>query len=267
MLSHKFLRPAMSRVYHDIENHSFARIILLSSYIFELFLSIHIFFVVCFATIYILNPFFWPSWTQLHTGDAVHELTSFSHDVTTRKIVLWHQEDLRRAEFQYPQLRNLSHPLEFPLLFGRWSHEMHRQLAMGLANWNGSRSLRLNKSLFQLSVPLATVTNGFDGTSVLMKQMPPDNSWAVSGFAFTVGDRRVEGRSSAPATRGRCSRMRSRPGRPPPCSSRSGRACSLDLALSDALAPCRRPESPPHAVSPRRRRLVDARARVATWRR
>ena len=126
----------------------------------EMALTLAAFFVCCLSTVYALNPFFWPSWNQMNGGEVVRELKSFSHDVSTKKIIPWHRHDLEQASFDYPQLRNLSHPVEFPLLFGRWSHELRRHLDAGLANWNGNRLVRLHETLFQLSVPLAPVSNG-----------------------------------------------------------------------------------------------------------
>ena len=137
----------------------------------EMALTLAAFFVCCLSTVYLLNPFFWPSWNQMSGSEVVREWKSFSHDVTTQKIIPWHRGDLEKAAFDYPQLRNLSHPLEFPLLFGRWNHEMRRHLDRGMANWNGNRLVRLHETLFQLSVPLA---------------MALDNSLVVNGIAFLL---------------------------------------------------------------------------------
>jgi Dolichyl-phosphate-mannose-protein mannosyltransferase len=137
----------------------------------EMAVTLAAFFVCCFATVYVLNPFFWPTWSQLSGGEVVRELKSFSHDVSTKKIVLSHRHDLEQASFDYPQLRNLSHPVEFPLLFGRWNHELRRHLDAGLANWHGNRLVRLHETLFQLSVPLAPAS---------------DNSFAVNGVGLAV---------------------------------------------------------------------------------
>ncbi len=137
----------------------------------EMALTLAAFFACCLGTVYILNPFFWPSWNQMKGGEVVQELESFSHDITTKKINPFHRRDLEQAAFDYPQLRNLSHPVEFPLLFGRWSHELRRHLDAGLANWNGNRLVRLHETLFQLSVPLAPAS---------------DNSLAVNGVSRIV---------------------------------------------------------------------------------
>jgi hypothetical protein len=137
----------------------------------EMALTLAAFFVCCLGTVYLLNPFFWPSWNQMSGSEVVREVKSFSHDVSTKKIIPWHRQDLEQASFDYPQLRNLSHPIEFPLLFGRWSHELHRHLDAGLANWNGNRLVRLHETLFQLSVPLAPAS---------------DSSLAVTGAGFLV---------------------------------------------------------------------------------
>jgi 4-amino-4-deoxy-L-arabinose transferase-like glycosyltransferase len=137
----------------------------------EMALTLAAFFVCCFGTVYILNPFFWPSWNQMSGSEVVREAKSFSHDVSTKKIILWHRQDLEQASFDYPQLRNLSRPVEFPLLFGRWNHELRRHLDAGLANWNGNRLVRLHETLFQLSVPLAKAS---------------DDSLAVNGVSLVV---------------------------------------------------------------------------------
>jgi 4-amino-4-deoxy-L-arabinose transferase-like glycosyltransferase len=151
----------------------------------ELALIVAAFFVCCFGTIYILNPFFWPSWNQMNGSAVVREAKSFSHDVSTKKIVLWHRHDLEQASFDYPQLRNLSHPIEFPLLFGRWNHELRRHLDAGLANWNGNRLVRLHETLFQLSVPLAKASD--DSLAVY------GTGFVVSGVAFLIAALTVAG--------------------------------------------------------------------------
>jgi Dolichyl-phosphate-mannose-protein mannosyltransferase len=125
----------------------------------EIALTLAAFFVCCLGTVYLLDPFFWPSWNQMNGSEVVREWKSFSHDVSTKKIIPWHRQDLGKAAFDYPQLRNLSHPVEFPLLFGRWNHELRRHLDAGLANWNGNRLVRLHETLFQLSVPLAPTSD------------------------------------------------------------------------------------------------------------
>jgi hypothetical protein len=151
----------------------------------EMALTLAAFFVFCLSTVYILNPFFWPSWNQMNGGEVVRELKSFSHDVSTKKIILWHRQDLQQAAFDYPQLRNLSHPAEFPLLFGRWNHELRRHLDAGLANWNGNRLVRLHETLFQLSVPLAPASDA----SLAVNRV----SLVVNGVAFLLAALTVAG--------------------------------------------------------------------------
>jgi hypothetical protein len=151
----------------------------------EMALTLAAFFVCCLGTVYILNPFFWPSWSQMNGGEVVRELKSFSHDVSTKKIIPWHRQDLQQAIFEYPQLRNLSHPVEFPLLFGRWSHELRRHLDVGLANWHGNRLVCLHQTLFQLSVPLAPASDG----SLAVNGV----GWVVNGVAFLLAVLTVAG--------------------------------------------------------------------------
>jgi 4-amino-4-deoxy-L-arabinose transferase-like glycosyltransferase len=117
----------------------------------EIALAVVAFFAVCLAVVYLLNPFFWPSWNKA----VWQEGRSFVHDVSTKKVVPWHRVDLENAAFAYPELRNLSHPVEFPLLFGRWSHELQRHLDRGWAGWDGPRLLVLHRTLFQQAVPFA----------------------------------------------------------------------------------------------------------------
>jgi 4-amino-4-deoxy-L-arabinose transferase-like glycosyltransferase len=144
----------------------------------EMALTLAAFFFCCLSTVYLLDPFFWPSWNRMSGSEVVREWKSLSHDVATKKIIPWRREDLQKAAFDYPQLRNLSHPLEFPLLFGRWNHEMRRQLDLGFANWNGNRLVRLHETLFRLSVPLA---------------MESDNSLVVNGVAFLLAALTIAG--------------------------------------------------------------------------
>jgi hypothetical protein len=114
-------------------------------------LSLAAFFAVSLFVVYVLDPFFWPSYSQ----KVWQEGAAFAHDVSTKKIVPWHRVELENAAFTYPELRNMTHPLEFPLLFGRWSHELHRHLERGWAGWNGPRLPILHKTLFTQSVPFA----------------------------------------------------------------------------------------------------------------
>jgi hypothetical protein len=139
----------------------------------------------CIGSVYLLNPLFWPSWNQLHVKQAWVESRSLSHDVFAGTITPWRRADIEKIETTYPQLKNLSHPLEFPILFGRWSHEMHRQEHMGLGNWQGNRLIELHENLFMLAVPVADVTNGFDGTSVVDAR-PHRNSAMVKCVAFLI---------------------------------------------------------------------------------
>jgi len=151
----------------------------------EMATTLAAFFVCCLGTVYLLNPYFWPSWNQMSGHEVAREWNSFSHDVSTKKVILWHRADLQKAAFDYPQLRNLTHPVEFPLLFGRWNHEMGRHLNNGLANWHGNRLVGLHETLFRLSVPLAAPSNGADGTSVLT-YIPTHNGWVVNGVALLL---------------------------------------------------------------------------------
>lgn len=120
----------------------------------EMAITLVAFFAFCLGTVYLLNPFFWPSWKQMSVSQIWQEGKSFTHDIATKTIVPWSRRDLDKASFTYPQLRNLSHPVEFPLLFGRWSHELHRHLEKGAADWHSPRLVELQQSLFRMSVPL-----------------------------------------------------------------------------------------------------------------
>jgi 4-amino-4-deoxy-L-arabinose transferase-like glycosyltransferase len=116
----------------------------------QLALPLATFAVASLVIVFLLDPFFWPSYDQR----VWQEGKAFAHDVSTKKVVLWHRVDLENAAFAYPELRNLTHPIEFPLLFFRWSHIMKRYVKNGWAEWNGPRLPVLHKTLFQHLVPL-----------------------------------------------------------------------------------------------------------------
>jgi hypothetical protein len=120
-------------------------------------------------TIYLLNPFFWPSFGGFEFKAAIQELTA----VAGKRIHLSEQARLpERYQSQYPQLWNVSHPLEFPLLYLRWNKFMDR-LSNGQAGapmkfrelWQRNRVVDLNKMLFMEYASLTSVANTVAGRS------------------------------------------------------------------------------------------------------
>lgn len=102
-----------------------------------------VFVVSAIAIIYLLNPYFWPSYTQLNGKGIVRELGALYKEVTSGKA----QEGKIRE--RYPQLSNLSHLVEFPYLFLRWNEVMNRQLKeWKSASWQGNRWRAFHESLF-----------------------------------------------------------------------------------------------------------------------
>jgi 4-amino-4-deoxy-L-arabinose transferase-like glycosyltransferase len=88
-------------------------------------------------TVYALNPFFWPSWREVHAGAIFQELRLVSeHGIS----------GITHTNGRYPQLRNLAQPLELPQLYFRWKRLM--QLQQREYGWQGNRLLDFHMSLF-----------------------------------------------------------------------------------------------------------------------
>lgn len=101
--------------------------------------------VFCFsamAVIYTLNPYFWPSFKEIRGKATLRELRALSEEVVTAKL---QTEGIRE---RYPQLSDLSHVLEFPMLFIRWNSYMKLQSSIPSASWHGNRFKTLHREIF-----------------------------------------------------------------------------------------------------------------------
>lgn len=126
----------------------------------EMFVSLALFAVFTMVTVYALNPLFWPSVREMRGGAIVQELRSLSETVVASKSIPWHSRNAFLADNRYPQLENLSHPLELPLLFPRWRHMMLEQQSRGWDNWDGPRLISLHKALIEFSIPAVVRSRG-----------------------------------------------------------------------------------------------------------
>jgi 4-amino-4-deoxy-L-arabinose transferase-like glycosyltransferase len=70
------------------------------------------------SIIYLLNPYFWPSLKEVSIRETIQELATYSKEKPSERQEREIQKENTLNE--YPQLSNLSHVLEFPLMFGRW---------------------------------------------------------------------------------------------------------------------------------------------------
>lgn len=129
--------------------------------------------------IYLLNPYFWPDFSDINTEQLIKEVkTLYSEanpealktetlldkypqlsDELYQKPLIDSKVSLQAAEFMvmanlppmledYPQLSKLSHPLEFPKLFIRWKNLMNIQLGYWPLGWKENRSNLNNDNLF-----------------------------------------------------------------------------------------------------------------------
>ena len=91
--------------------------------------------------IYLLNPFFWPSFKTIDGKSIVQESRSLYEEVVRIKFS---QESFSA---RYPQMSNLARPLEFPYMFIQWNNFMNAQVGLGLTNWHGNRLVTFHKKL------------------------------------------------------------------------------------------------------------------------
>lgn len=87
--------------------------------------------------IYLLNPYFWPAFREIRGGQVIKEVKTIYKEVKSGEIK---NENMQE---KYPQLSNLSHPLEFPYMFVRWNNLMEQQINHDPKGWKEHR-LKLN---------------------------------------------------------------------------------------------------------------------------
>jgi Dolichyl-phosphate-mannose-protein mannosyltransferase len=104
----------------------------------EISLTMGLFSFIALLTVYALNPFFWPSWRDIHARGVLHEMR-----------LMWKgglAAGITHSHGRYPELKLLSQPLEFPRLFFRWAHQM--QLQQPVSEWRHNHLLDIHMSLF-----------------------------------------------------------------------------------------------------------------------
>jgi len=101
-------------------------------------------------TVYVLNPFFWPSWQDIRINAVFGEVRSLFAEMVASKGI---PAGFDRG--RYPQLINLSHVLQFPHSFQRFARELQMQADLGRGNWPpGNHLVTVHKELlWQLSQP------------------------------------------------------------------------------------------------------------------
>jgi 4-amino-4-deoxy-L-arabinose transferase-like glycosyltransferase len=152
----------------------------------EIVSMLAVFSFLALGTVYLLNPVFWPSWHEVRGKAILQELRSFSSEVVASRRMPLDHDAVTFAGKRYPQLRNLAHVLEFPMVFLRFDHSMQRQYAQG--NWHGSRVLSVHRALFSLGPPLQPSTS--DGRNVNATAVSWGGLTAV-GILFLWGTRRL----------------------------------------------------------------------------
>lgn len=107
----------------------------------DIALSITLFSLLSVLTVYVLNPYFWPSFNAINAKAIIYEFQSLSKELAAGEV----RESIRE---RYPQLSNLSNILEFPNMFLRWKHLMESQKTVfKSASWNGNRFASLHQRL------------------------------------------------------------------------------------------------------------------------
>ncbi len=101
-----------------------------------------VFFFSALIIIYSLNPYFWPSFKEINGEQVIKEVKTIYSEVKTGEMKTENMQE------KYPQLSNLSHPLEFPYLFVRWNKLMDNQLKNYAWTWKENRLRVLHESLF-----------------------------------------------------------------------------------------------------------------------
>jgi 4-amino-4-deoxy-L-arabinose transferase-like glycosyltransferase len=98
------------------------------------------------CVIYILNPYFWPSLTQINIQKTTEEVVTYFKKQPEPVI------SEKNPRIEYPQLSNLSHVLEFPVMFSRVSHLMDEQLKTNKSwGWGDNRLRSFHKEFLTFS--------------------------------------------------------------------------------------------------------------------
>lgn len=101
-----------------------------------------VFFFSALIIIYSFNPYFWPNFKEINGEQLIKEVKTMYSEV---KIGEMKTENMQE---KYPQISNLSTPLEFPYLFVRWNKIMDNQLKNYAWTWKENRLRVLHENLF-----------------------------------------------------------------------------------------------------------------------
>lgn len=105
-------------------------------------LALCLFLLSSLTIIYALNPDFWPAAGLIRAPQIPAEVSILRHEFNAGTV------DRAMVAEKTPQLYNLSHVLEFPLLFHRWQTYLRQQEAEETGQWSGGRLVSLNANLF-----------------------------------------------------------------------------------------------------------------------
>ena len=108
----------------------------------DIALSIALFSLLSVSTIYVLNPYFWPSFNAISGKAIMYEVQSLSKELAAGKA---RGSGIRG---RYPQLSNLSNVLEFPNMFLRWRSFMRQDLPFWKSGrWDGNKFASFHQQL------------------------------------------------------------------------------------------------------------------------
>jgi hypothetical protein len=97
---------------------------------------------VALMVIYLLNPYFWPSFGDFRIAVAASEVKSLLTNLRQGNL------DAEGIRERYPHLSNVGRLAEFPGQFIRWKRLMKIQAKSTGAGWNKSRLVSIHKQLF-----------------------------------------------------------------------------------------------------------------------
>lgn len=125
------------------------------------FLYLVVFLFGVLSTTYLLNPYYWPSFERFTLGGVASEIKALSRElaegsITQGRLKLLYADMARELandknsgdlRDQYPILSDISHPLEFPLLYVRWYKWLSWLENIDGDTWDGNRFVSIQKAI------------------------------------------------------------------------------------------------------------------------
>lgn len=161
-----------------------------------------LYFAVAVVPIYASNPFFWPDFSKMDLQAARSELRDLREGTSkparsARETSLWKSlsaVDLRHSAFRkdYPQLRNVMRPMEFPLLYARWDRFMDQmanrfpltsilEIPMGTLSRFGTSAFEVAFVLYGLVLAILQLRKGKGSPALLAGCL-----YLASQFGFLI---------------------------------------------------------------------------------